>query len=116
MKTTIALSFATALLSLGAGTGCSILSSEDIPYSVTPQEIAQDLSKAFSGESGSFPMVDCTASATLCSAIPGQLPASATITCDTSTTTPSKSECALHYDLTVHQTIDLSQEASSPSA
>jgi hypothetical protein len=111
----VALSLVICLGALGAGSGCSVLSNEEIPYDVPPQEVLQDISQALSGLSGTFPTVDCTASASLCS-MAGTPPASATITCDTSATTPGKSACALHYDLTIHQTINLSQEANFPTA
>jgi hypothetical protein len=82
---------------------------------MAPQEVSQNLSQAFAGPTGTFPEVDCTASATACSAIPGQLPPSAQITCDAAPTA-GKQHCVLHYDITVHQTINLSQEASFPTA
>ncbi len=103
MKTTVApFPSPSRSLLLGSGSGCSILTDQEINYDVTPQELAQDLSKAFNGETGSFPTVDCTASSSLCTMIPGTLPPTATVTCDASTATPSKSACALHYDLTLH--------------
>jgi hypothetical protein len=114
MKTR-SLCLAVACLALVAGPSCSVLSSTpEITYDMTPQELTQDLSGTFSA-TGTFPVVDCTASPSACSMMIPGIPPTAQITCDPAATA-GKMQCALHYDITVHQTINLSQEASFPTA
>src|SRR4051794_15772360 len=87
--------------------GCSLFSSQDvgINYDVEPQELAQDLGPP---QMGMFPEVDCTASDTLCTTVPSPI-TGATVTCDAAATSGTK-HCVAHYDLTVHQTLDLSKQ------
>jgi hypothetical protein len=105
----LCLAFALPLLALPSG--CSLLSSQEIPYTADPQEISQD----FGTQTGMLPETDCTAAPTLCMTITGG-PAGATITCDPNPAAPGKNHCVLHQDITVHQTINLSQQTSFPSA
>jgi hypothetical protein len=105
------LCLAFAISSLALSAGCSILSSQEVPYTADPQELSQD----FGTQTGMFPETDCTAAPTLCSAMTGA-PAGATLTCDANPTTAGKKHCVLHDDITIHQTINLSQQASFPSA
>jgi hypothetical protein len=98
-------------------TGCGLLgnNNEVYTYEADPQEFAQDVSQAFNNQTGMFPEVDCTADETLCSTIPTQLPPSASVACEAAASGSTK-HCVLHYDLTIHQTVDLSKQASFPSA
>ncbi len=103
-----------AVLALAAGPSCSLIQNQDITYDVPAQELQQSLSGTFT-TTGTFPTVDCTASASVCSMIPGTIPAGAQITCDAGATA-GKMACVLHYDITLHQTIDLAQETNFPTA
>jgi hypothetical protein len=104
-----------AIAALSAGSSCSLFGSQDITYDVDPQELAQNISKDFTAM-GTFPVVDCTANAQVCTGMMGtMLPSSASVTCDAGATA-GKKQCTLHYDLAVHQTVDLSKQASFPSA
>jgi hypothetical protein len=111
------LCLATALLALTSASSCSLLTSQDIPFDVPAQELDQNVSQAFT-QPGTLPSIDCTSNESLCSTMmPSGLPASATISCDAATGSSSGTkQCVLHFDLTVNVTIDLSKEASFPSA
>jgi hypothetical protein len=110
-----ALCVATALLALASGPSCSLLSSQEISYPVDAQELSQDVSKDFT-VMGTLPMIDCTSSDAICTGMmPSGLPSSATIACEASATA-GKKQCVLHYDLTVHVTVDLSKQVNFPSA
>jgi hypothetical protein len=105
----------------GSASGCSVLNgTQVIPYDVDPQELDQNISQAFTA-TGTFPSVDCTASASVCTGMtmPQGVPPSATITCDASTTagaTAGAKVCTIHYTLTQHITLDLSKLSTFPSA
>lgn len=108
----VLLSFVTVGALATANLGCGLL--DDITvykYEADPQEISQD----FGSETGKFPEIDCTANDQLCTAMSVTLPPSATVACEAAATAGTK-HCVAHYDLTVHQTIDLSKQASFPSA
>jgi hypothetical protein len=104
-----------ALLAVSAS-GCSTLTNQVYTYDVDAQELDQNLSQDFTAM-GNFPMVDCTASASVCTGMtmPAGVPPSATITCDTGASAGTKT-CTLHYTFTQHVTLDLSKLASFPSA
>lgn len=108
----VVLSFVTIAAISTASFGCNLLNSIEVyDYEADPQEIAQD----FGSQPGMFPDVDCTADAQLCSAVSGMLPSNATVACEAAASGSTK-HCVAHYDLTVHQTIDLAKQASFPSA
>lgn len=98
-----------------AGTGCGLFGDKQLSYDyeVDPQELTQDVSQAFSGQTGMFPEVDCTTDSTLCSMIPTKLPPSASVSCDDAMTA-GKKHCVAHYDLTIHQSVNLSQQTGLP--
>jgi hypothetical protein len=110
----IALRLFATVLAVASGTSCSLLSSQEITYPVDPQELSQDISQDFSA-TGMLPTVDCTTSDSVCSAmaVPG-LPSSAQIACEASSA--GQKQCVVHYDLSVHVTVDLSKQADFPSA
>lgn len=91
--------------------GCSLLQKDIVyDYEVDPQEMAQDLGPI---QMGTFPEVDCTADDMLCAAVQSPI-SGATVSCDAAAS--GGKHCVAHYDLTVHQTINLSQQATFPSA
>jgi hypothetical protein len=110
----VALCLSASVLALASGTSCSLINGQDITYAVDPQELSQDISKDFTAM-GTLPTIDCTTSDALCSAmaVPG-LPASAQIACEASSA--GQKQCVVHYDLSVPVKVDLSKQASFPSA
>jgi hypothetical protein len=97
-------------LAILSGTaGCFLFNGGDIPYTAEPLEFSQSLGNS----TGNFPQVDCSASDSVCSAMTG-LPGGAAATCEAQS--GGARECVLHFDLTVAQTVNLSKQASLPSA
>lgn len=107
------LGLTTALLALASGPSCSVLESQEITYDVDPQELSHDLSQDFSA-TGTIPTVDCTQSDSACSAMGSSLPQGATVACEAAS--GGAKQCVIHYDLSVHLTVDLSKQVSFPSA
>ena len=80
------------------------------PMKLDQQEFKHDFGADFSNQMGNFPTVACAGNTALCANIKG-LPAGASSSCDA-----GSGQCVATYDLRLPVPVDLSKQASLPTA